>query len=215
MKYIVLLSILFTTYSCNTSYQNVNNIRGQVATLKFKNGQTLQGNIHIESLSDYSGVRNVLFAEGNSNNYTSYPILDIDEMFYNGSTYAVRRIVGPEMFGGNGIRFIRQITQPNSKGFHLYESESKEMLAGGKVQIEMHLYVQLPNNKSDVYDAQSDWFIPNFNEKTANYFQDCPVLFQKIKNKQKGYFYALVNQGEIQRKQVWMNIWNDYNKYKN
>jgi hypothetical protein len=79
----------------------------------------------------------------------------------------------------------------------------------------MHLYVQLPNNKSDVYDAQSDWFIPNFNEKTANYFQDCPVLFQKIKNKQKGYFYALVNQGEIQRKQVWMNIWNDYNKYKN
>jgi hypothetical protein len=212
MKYIVLLSILFTTYSCNTSYQNVNNIRGQVATLKFKNGQTLQGNIHIESLSDYSGVRNVLFAEGNSNNYTSYPILDIDEMFYNGSTYAVRRIVGPEMFGGNGIRFIRQITQPNSKGFHLYESESKEMLAGGKVQIEMHLYVQLPNNKSDVYDAQSDWFIPNFNEKTANYFQDCPVLFQKIKNKQKGYFYALVNQGEIQRKQVWMNIWNDYNQ---
>ena len=215
MKYIVLLSILFTTYSCNTSYQNVNNIRGQAAILKFKNGQTLQGNIHIESLSDYSGVRNVLFAEGNSNNYTSYPILDIDEMFYNGSTYAVRRIVGPEMFGGNGIRFIRQITQPNPKGFHLYESESKEMLAGGKVQIEMHLYVQLPNNKSDVYDAQSDWFIPNFNEKTANYFQDCPVLFQKIKNKQKGYFYALVNQGEIQRKQVWMNIWNDYNKYKN
>jgi hypothetical protein len=212
MKYIVFLSILFTAYSCNTSYQNVNNIRGQVATLKFKNGQTLQGNIHIESLSDYSGVRNVLFAEGNSNNYTSYPILDIDEMFYNGSTYAVRRIVGPEMFGGNGIRFIRQITQPNSKGFHLYESESKEMLAGGKVQIEMHLYVQLPNNKSDVYDAQSDWFIPNFNEKTANYFQDCTALFQKIKNKQKGYFYALVNQGEIQRKQVWMNIWNDYNQ---
>lgn len=212
MKYIVFLSILFTAYSCNTSYQNVNNIRGQAATLKFKNGQTLQGNIRIESLSDYSGVRNVLFAEGNSNNYTSYTILDIDEMFYNGSTYAVRRIVGPEMFGGNGIRFIRQITQPNSKGFHLYESESKEMLAGGKVQIEMHLYVQLPNNKSDVYDAQSDWFIPNFNEKTANYFQDCPVLFQKIKNKQKGYFYALVNQGEIQRKQVWMNIWNDYNQ---
>ena len=166
-------------------------------------------------MSDYSNVRCVLFAEGNTTNYTSYSVLDIDEMFYNGSTYSVRRIVGPEMFGGNGIRFIRQITQPNSKGFNLYESESQEKRNDGKIITEMHLYIQLPNSNTDVYDAQSDWFLPHFDEKVSTYFQNCPTLFQKIKSKEHGYFYAFVNQGEIQRKQVWMNIWNEYNQCKN
>ena len=96
-------------------------------------------------------------------------------------------------------------------GSKLYENEFLVKSTDGKVTKEMQLFVQLPQNKLEIYNAQSDKFIPKFDEKVSNYLQNCPELSSKIKSKDKDFFYAFVNQGETKRKQVWMNIVNEYN----
>ena len=79
---------------------------------------------------------------------------------------------------------------------------------------ETQLFVQLPNNQRDVYNAQSETFIPNFDEKVAQYLTSCPPVANKIKAKDKDFFYAFINQGAPKRKQIWMNIINEFNNCK-
>jgi len=83
----------------------------------------------------------------------------------------------------------------------------------GNVEKVMKLYIKLPGN-TEVFDAQSDRFVPRFNEKVSRYLADCPSVSAKILNKEKEFTYAFINQGETQRKQVWMNIAFQYNQCK-
>jgi hypothetical protein len=211
-KIVLALILIFLFHSCGTPYYaGVNDMGGQPATLLLTTGVELNGKIQIKSFDQYSNISYVNFAEGTSNNYHNYPLNEIDYLYFNGSKFYVKLLQGNDMWGGNALRFVKQLT-PNNSDLQLYENEFLVKSTDGKVTKEMQLFVQLPQNKLEIYNAQSDKFIPKFDEKVSNYLQNCPELSSKIKSKDKDFFYAFVNQGETKRKQVWMNIVNEYNQ---
>jgi hypothetical protein len=186
---------------------------GQPASLTLSNGQTLTGKIQIRTFDSYSTISNIAFAEGVSKAYKTYYLNEIDFLFFNGSNYSVKNLKGNEMWGGNALQFIKELTPANGK-IQLFEHETISKGTDGKELKETQLFVQLPGNHRDVYNAQSEKFIPNFDEKVAKYISSCPAVAGKIKAKDKDFFYAFVNQGALKRKQVWMNIINEFNNCK-
>ena len=208
----LILFVCLGTLACNTPfYSTVNNMAGQPATLALNNGQILHGKISINSFDNYSTVSHVAFAEGVSRLYETYRLNDIRFLFVNGSSYSVRNLKGNEMWGGNALRFVKELTPANSS-LQLFENEVLSKRADGTLHREQQLFVQLPGNEFEVYNAQSDKFIPNFDVKVPAFLVACPSLCEKINAKNKDFFYAFVNQGETRRKQVWMNIVNAYNQ---
>ncbi|KQB98864.1 hypothetical protein [Pedobacter sp. Hv1] len=209
-----LFILLLFCYACNTPYYTtVNNMSGQPATLTLSNGQVLTGKIQVNTFDNYSTIGNISFAVGVNKAYTTYNLSEIDYLFFNGSNYSVKNLKGNEMWGGNALRFIKELTPSNSK-LQLFEHETVFKDREGKTIKETQLFVQLPGHSRDVYNAQSDKFIPNFDDKVSAYLADCPNVANLIKEKNKDFFYAFVNQGELRRKQVWMNIVNAYNNCK-
>lgn len=186
---------------------------GQPATLTLNNGQVLMGKIQIRSFDSYSTIRNIAFAKGVSKEYATYGLNEIDFLFFNGCNYSVKNLKGNEMWGGNALRFIKELTPANDK-LQLFEHETISKGTDGKEVKEAQLFVQLPGSQRDVYNVQGDKFIPNFDDKVSTYLASCPALANKIKAKDPNFFYAFVNQGATKRKQVWMNIVNEFNNCK-
>lgn len=200
--------------SCNSSfYNNVNDMGGQPATLYLKNGNVLNGKLEIRSFDEFSSVQKITFSEGNTNRYQWFYPKDIEGIYFNGAKYSLELIQAMDMWNKRAYKFLKNIT-PNQGKMQIFEDEYTEKNSFGNIEKVTKLYIKLPNNEG-VFEAQSDRFIPNFNEKVSRYLSDCPSVSSRILNKEKEFSYAFVNQGEVQRKQVWMNIVFEYNQCKN
>ena len=200
--------------SCNSSfYNNVNDMGGQPATLYLKNGNVLNGKLEIRSFDEFSSVQKITFSEGNTNRYQWFYPKDIEGIYFNGAKYSLELIQAMDMWNKRAYKFLKNIT-PNQGKMQIFEDEYTQKNSFGNIEKVTKMYIKLPNNEG-VFDAQSDRFVPNFNEKVSRYLSDCPSVSSRILNKEKEFSYAFVNQGEIQRKQVWMNIVFEYNQCKN
>ena len=200
--------------SCNSSfYNNVNDMGGQPATLYLKNGNVLNGKLEIRSFDEFSSVQKITFSEGNTNRYQWFYPKDIEGIYFNGANYSLELIQAMDMWNKRAYKFLKNIT-PNQGKMQIFEDEYTQKNSFGNIEKVTKMYIKLPNNEG-VFDAQSDRFIPNFNEKVSRYLSDCPSVSSRILNKEKEFSYAFVNQGEVQRKQVWMNIVFEYNQCKN
>ena len=200
--------------SCNSSfYNNVNDMGGQPATLYLKNGNVLNGKLEIRSFDEFSSVQKITFSEGNTNRYQWFYPKDIEGIYFNGAKYSLELIQAMDMWNKRAYKFLKNIT-PNQGKMQIFEDEYTQKNSFGNIEKVTKLYIKIPNNEG-VFDAQSDRFVPNFNEKVSRYLSDCPSVSSRILNKEKEFSYAFVNQGEVQRKQVWMNIVFEYNQCKN
>ena len=200
--------------SCNSSfYNNVNDMGGQPATLYLKNGNVLNGKLEIRSFDEFLSVQKITFSEGNTNRYQWFYPKDIEGIYFNGAMYSLELIQAMDMWNKRAYKFLKNIT-PNQGKMQIFEDEYTQKNSFGYIEKVTKLYIKLPNNEG-VFDAQSDRFVPNFNEKVSRYLSDCPSVSSRILNKEKEFSYAFVNQGEVQRKQVWMNIVFEYNQCKN
>ena len=200
--------------SCNSSfYNNVNDMGGQPATLYLKNGNILNGKLEIRSFDEFSSVQKITFSEGNTNRYQWFYPKDIEGIYFNGAKYSLELIQAMDMWNKRAYKFLKNIT-PNQGKMQIFEDEYTQKNSFGNIEKVTKMYIKLPNNEG-VFDAQSDRFVPNFNEKVSRYLSDCPSVSSRILNKEKEFSYAFVNQGEVQRKQVWMNIVFEYNQCKN
>ncbi len=210
---ISVLIILNTLVSCNTSfYHNVNDMGNQPATLYLRNGQMLNGKLEIRSFDQFSSVQKITFKENGSNVYQSFYPLDIARIYFNGANYSLEVVSAMDMWNKRAYKFLKNIS-PNNGRLQLFEDEYTQQNAFGDVEKVIKLYIKL-TGQNEVFDAQSDLFVPNFNEKVSRFLADCPSVSQKILNKEKDFSYAFVNQGDSQRKQVWMNITYQYNNCK-
>ena len=200
--------------SCNSSfYNNVNDMGGQPATLYLKNGNVFNGKLEIRSFDEFSSVQKITFSEGNTNRYQWFYPKDIEGIYFNGAKYSLELIQAMDMWNKRAYKFLKNIT-PNQGKMQIFEDGYTQKNSFGNIEKVTKLYIKLPNNEG-VFDAQSDRFVPNFNEKVSRYLSDCPSVSSRILNKEKEFSYAFVNQGEVQRKQVWMNIVFEYNQCKN
>ena len=200
--------------SCNSLfYNNVNDMGGQPATLYLKNGNVLNGKLEIRSFDEFSSVQKITFSEGNTNRYQWFYPKDIEGIYFNGAKYSLELIQAMDMWNKRAYKFLKNIT-PNQGKMQIFEDEYTQKNSFGNIEKVTKLYIKLPSYE-EVFDAQSDRFVPNFNEKVSRYLSDCSSVSSRILNKEKEFSYAFVNQGEVQRKQVWMNIVFEYNQCKN
>ena len=72
--------------------------------------------------------------------------------------------------------------------------------------------VGLPNTTDDkIYQFSDNKFVPNFDTRVSAIVADKPALAEKIRSKNKEYFYAFVTEQSHQQK-VWWNIVTEYNQ---
>jgi len=212
-KNILSIIILLILMSCNTSfYHNVNDMGNQPATLYLKNGKVMNGNLEIRSFDQFSSVQKITFKENGTNSYQWFYPPDIEGIYFNGARYSLKLVPAMDMWNKHAYKFLKNIT-PNDGKLQLFEDEYTQQNSFGQIEKVSKLYIKLARN-NEVFDAQSDLFVPNFNEKVSRFLSDCPAVSQKILTKEKDFSYAFVNQGDTQRKQVWMSIAFEYNNCK-
>jgi hypothetical protein len=212
MKIIIIISCLFLA-ACNTPYYTtVNDMKGQPASITLVNGTTLSGKISVKILNNYYSADRVSFAEGTSKEYKDYKLNEVKSMYINGSTYYVKTIVGSNI-NRDTQKFVKEISQPGGR-MSLYENDLVTKNTTTNInESRIQYFVQLPNTENnEIHNVETAKFTPNFDDKMSSYVQDCPALADKIKRKNKDYFYPfLVNDNSVRRKAVLLQIINDYN----
>jgi hypothetical protein len=214
MKIIILLSCLFFA-ACKTPYYNsVNNMQAQPASITLTNGTQLNGKISVKIINEYYGAERVRFAEGTKKEYKDYKLDEIKSLFINGANYFVKTIVG-NSFNRDIKKFVKEISQLGGR-MALFENETVTKNTNNNIkETSTEYFIQLPNSTSDIYSVLSSKFTPKFDEKMSGYVQDCPALAEKIKSKDKDYFYPfLLSDNSIRRKAVLLQIINEYNSCK-
>lgn len=84
---------------------------------------------------------------------------------------------------------------------HYQEGRNKEVLT---------FCVGVPGDTEAAYDLNAFKFFPKFDEKVSKIVDACPVLAEKIKKKEKGYFYNLMSQHKAP--DIWSDIILEYKK---
>ncbi len=217
MKITIILfcCIVFFT-KCNTPYYtSVNDMKGQPASITLTNGTQLNGKINVKILSSYYSANRISFAEGANKDYKEYQLNEIKSMYINGGTYYVKTIVG-NAINRDVQKFVKEISMPGGR-MSLYESElvTKNTTTNAK-ETKIQYLVQLPNgSNNEVFYVESSKFTPNFDDKMSSYVQDCAALAEKIKSKNKDYFYPfIISDNSPRRKSVLLQIINEYNACK-
>lgn len=216
LSYLILFGLLLT--ACNTPrYAGVNNMNAQPATVYFKNGsQTGQLSIGLGQFN-FSTVKYIQFATGTSNDYKYYRPTDIVGFMFNGSYYYGKYMNKSQAyFTPENKTFVKLLTEKDSK-IKMYQYSATNTVTNGNgtksTVSSKENYIEMPNTVDDViYGFNSNKFCPSFDEKVSIMVADKPALAQKIRNKDKQFFYPLVTNDE-KRLQVWWNIINEYNQY--
>jgi hypothetical protein len=212
MKITILLSCLFFA-ACNAPYYTtVNDMNAQPASITLTNGTQLNGKVSVKITNNYYKAERVLFAEGAEKEYKKYTLADVKSLYINGATYYVKKIVG-NSFNRDVKRFVKEISQPGGR-MALYENEVVTKNSSSNIdEIKTGYFIQLPNAAdNEIFNVLSTKFTPSFDDKMSSYVQDCPTLAEKIKSKNKDYFYPfMLSDNSIRRKAVLLQIINDYN----
>lgn len=216
MKIVILaLSICIVFTNCNTPYYaGVNDMKGQPASLTLNTGVLLNGKINVKITNNYYAAEIVEFAEGTDKEYKFYKLKDIKLLYINGSNYYVKTIAGYNTNNNRDAqRFVKEISQPGGR-MTLYENETiTKNTTTNATETKTQFFVQLPNEpNNEIYNIESSKFTPKFDEKMSSYVQDCPALVEKIRSKNKDYFYPfLLSDNSVRRKAVLLQIINEYN----
>lgn len=110
---------------------------------------------------------------------------------------------------------IKRLTPEGSK-MNLYEYYGRTTTKNGNGTVEVKeiiaYLVALPHTTDDkIYQFSDNKFVPKFDIKVSALFADKPALADKIRSKNKEYFYAFITEESHQQK-VWWNIVTEYNQ---
>ncbi len=196
--------------------ESINSKAAQPATLFLKDSSHLFGRLLLGkkdwSLSNDIYIR---FFEGSSTKVKYYKPEDVLGFQMGDSWYE------PKLLGNGPVStpykkaMVKRLTPPGSK-MAMYEYNAHTVTKGGNGYSEVKnivgYFVQLPNTTDDkVYQFSDNKFVPKFDTKVSAIVADKPALAEKIKSRNKDYFYAFITEDRHQYT-VWWNIINEYNK---
>ena len=197
--------------------QPVNNEYAQQATLFINDSTVLYGRLLLAKKNwSFNNDIGIHFFEGSSKKDKFYKPEEI-KGFQMGDSYYEPKFLGQ---GGSVTTpfkktMVRRLTPVGSKmAMYEYLSHTSTKNANGYVDYKDVLVylVQLPNTTDDkIYQFTDNKFTPKFDTRVSNLVADKPVLAEKIKSKDKDFFYPFVTQ-ESHQLRVWWNIVNEYNK---
>jgi Concanavalin A-like lectin/glucanases superfamily len=195
----------------------VDNRAAQAATLYLKDSSTLNGRLLIAkkdwSLKNELGIR---FFENGSKKAKFYKTDEVLGFQMGNSYYESKKISN---HGSTNVPtynvMVKRLTDAGAK-MDLYTYSFTEQIKNSNGFVEYKntkLYlVQLPNTKDDVvYQFSDSKFAPHFDTRVSEIVKDNTALADKIRNKDKDYFYQFIT-NDTNRYKVWINIILEYNK---
>ena len=126
-------------------------------------------------------------------------------------------------FGNNDeFRFVKRLTKEGSR-IHLYElleqrtreTTSRNGRSTGSYTTNEHTYyITTPAHTRQMaaWNLEGRRLTPDFEDKMSEIVKDCPALAEKIKRKEKGYFYAQISLIDSKRIETMFTIIDEYNR---
>jgi hypothetical protein len=210
--------LFFALLSCRSpQFSTANNMRNVYGQVYLKDGTTLDGEITVNLESSFGGREYIKFRKREDKNFEKIPINDIDELAIRNEYYKAKYI--DFGFSGDRLRFLKRLTKRDSKiqfyEFYRRETNTRNYSNGGTYTTEENSYsyfIETSNNENNrVWNIEGRRVVPNFEDKVSEIVKDCTTLSDKIKQKQKGYFYAQISLGRNKKIDTWMTIIDEYN----
>lgn len=198
------------------SNQPMNNDYAQEAILFINDSTVLHGKLFLAKKNwSFNNETGIHFFENGTKKDKFYKAGEIMGFQMGNSYYE------PKFLGAGGAvntpmvkTMVKRLTPENSKmGLYEYLSHTSTKNSAGFTEYkDVTVYlVQLPNTKDDkIYQFSDNKFVPKFDSKVSSIVADKPALAEKIRSKNKDYFYAFITEQSHQNK-VWWNIVNEYN----
>ena len=221
MKTCLALAVTLVAFaSCKTAayFDSPNDLNYISGTLYLRTGEKFEGKI---SVNESSGGLIKIYLDGEKKPQR-YKYPEVKGYKVRNDYYELKEIKdGAALNRAYRFHFMKRLTEDNSR-IHLYEYLDKRTSYTGYggyrrnssvTSLEKNYYIQLPSERNNgVWDISLSRLTPNFDEKMSKIVDDCPVLSQKIANKEKGYFYSQLGGSEEKRVDMLWNIINEYNQ---
>ncbi len=205
--------------SCNTThFTTVNNMRNINGKIYLLNDNILEGNISIGLDGSWGNKSYVEILEKGRKKNTKVMVEDINEVYVRNNYYQPK-IIDTGIFGGEIIRFLKRITKSDSK-IQLFEYHTQSTVnsgfgprSGSYNQDNFIYYVSLPfHSRYECYNINGEDIVPDMERKVSKFFDECPKLAKKIKNKDDGFYYSFFTGSSDKKINIWTNIIEEYDK---
>jgi len=120
------------------------------------------------------------------------------------------------------FRFVKKMTKEGSRIqlYELYEHRTRQTssrYSGGSSSYttpEYSYYITTPahTRQQAAWNLEGRRLTPNFEDKMSEIVKDCAPLAEKIKRKDKGYFYAQVSLVDSRKIETMLGIIEEYNR---
>ena len=195
----------------------INNDYAQPVTLFVNDSTVLYGKLLLAKKDwSFSAEVGIHFFENGSKKMKYFKTEEI-KGFKMGSNYFVPKFLGQGSAAAIPSRkTMARLITPEGSRINMYEyiAQSNTKNPSGYVQYQSTpvRFIEIPGSKDDkVYQFSDNKFVPHFETRVSNMVADKPALADKIKSKDKNYFYQQVSELSRQEK-VWWNIVNEYNQ---
>lgn len=221
--YIILAVVfLFAFTACKAPYYNTaNNMKLINGTVFTNDGKEIPGQVTL-NLENYRSSRlYVTVLRKDAKDAEKINLTDIKGINIRNDYYEPKLIDMGGFGNSDEFRFVKRMTKEGSK-IHLYElyeqrtRQTNSRYNGGSSYTtpEYSYYITTPahTRQQAAWNIEGRKLTPNFEDKMSEIVKDCPSLAEKIKRKEKGYFYAQVSLIDSKKIETMLGIIDEYNK---
>ena len=214
-KFICAALIITQLLSCGMPYfGHINSMRNIQATVILVNGDTLTGLVSTGAWK-VKGSTSINYISETKNIMQVIPLPQVKTLEINNVHYQPVYLQLTTL--RNRLVLVQKLSKPTDKiQLYSYQSDLENQTENGMINTQTNsYYYNLSNNTSSIaYSIDGRNCVPNFNKKVSALVVDCYTLSQKIKNKEKGFYYSQIGSVPERRLQVWQNINKEYTNCK-
>ncbi len=187
------------------------------STVYLKDGTEMNGQLSTTLDNSFNSTNYIQFSE-NGKDKKKLNVADVKAIRVRGNYYEPK-LIDQGSWSRDQMLFVKRLTKDGSRIqlYELYEQRTRNTNSryGNSTQVEdqYSYYVSLPGQDPyQAWNVDGRHLTPNFEDKMSEYVKDCPTLAEKIKRKEKGYFYAKISFASEKRIETLMNIIDEYNR---
>ena len=221
MRYLQICLAIFTTgfiVSCKSPYfTSVNDMRQINGIIYLKDGKEITGPLS-SSLQNFGGTESYIrFTDQNGKEGQKIYIKDIKGISVRNNYYEPK-LIDMGFASRDKMLFVKRLTRPGMRIglYELYEQQTNSNSRGQTYNTNSYTYyVSFPGHPEyEAWNVDGKHLTPNFEDKMSEQVKDCPTLAEKIRQNEKGYFYAQISFASEKRIETIMNIADEYEKCK-
>ena len=209
--------------SCKAPFFNTaNNMRLINGTVYTKDGREIPGQVTVNLEQFRASRTQVTVLTRDSKQPQVFPITEVKGINIRSDYYEPKLIDMGGLGNNDEFRFVKRMTKEGSKiqMYELFQQVTRQANnrfngGGNSYQTpEYSYYIVTPahTRQMPAWNIEGRRLSPNFEDKMSEIVKSCPSLAEKIKTKEKGYFYAQVSFNGTKRIETMLGIIDEFNK---